>query len=184
MPQQRPSPESAQEASPMRVLIVMVAALAIAIAAQASPKSHQSLRAKVSEHRAATWYWQDTMFRPRAESAFHEQKTKSKRYLRWLAKHWYQRRKAAMKKATNPPNLSAWLCIHSHEGSWSDPNAPYYGGLQMDYSFQRTYGPKLLATKGTADNWTMWEQIWVAQRAYDSGRGFGPWPNTRRMCGV
>ena len=31
-----------------------------------------------------------------------------------------------------PPHYSAWLCIHGHEGSWTDPDAPYHGGLQMD----------------------------------------------------
>ena len=60
----------------------------------------------------------------------------------------------------------------------------YYGGLQMDISFQRTYGPELLRTKGTADRWTPYEQMWVAERAYRSGRGYYPWPNTARSCGL
>src|SRR6188472_2759271 len=53
-----------------------------------------------------------------------------------------------------PPHRSAWLCIHGYEGAWSDSGSPYYGGLQMDISFQASYGGILLATKGTADNWT------------------------------
>ena len=48
----------------------------------------------------------------------------------------------------------------------------------MDISFQRLYGAELLRRKGTADNWTPLEQIWVAEPAYRSGRGFYPWPNT------
>ena len=60
----------------------------------------------------------------------------------------------------------------------------YYGGLQMNMEFQRTYGAELLARKGTADRWTPLEQIWVAERAYRSGLGFQPWPNTARMCGL
>src|SRR4051812_14293335 len=42
-------------------------------------------------------------------------------------------------KLAPPPvigDLSAWLCIHSGEGSWTaNTGNGYYGGLQMDYSF-------------------------------------------------
>jgi len=78
----------------------------------------------------------------------------------------------------------AFLCIHRFEGSWRDPNPPYYGGLQMDYSFQRTYGREFLRAFGTADHWPPYLQIAVAMRAYLSGRGFYPWPNTARRCGL
>ena len=78
----------------------------------------------------------------------------------------------------------AWLCIHRYEGSWTDRGGPYYGGLQMDISFQQSYGWHLLRHKGTADHWTPLEQMWVAERAYRSGRGFYPWPNTARACGL
>ena len=61
---------------------------------------------------------------------------------------------------------------------------PYYGGLQMDISFQRMYGRDLLRRKGTAENWTPVEQMWVAERALRAGRGFYPWPNTARYCGL
>lgn len=84
-----------------------------------------------------------------------------------------------------PPHYNEWLCIHSHEGSWdANTGNGYYGGLQMDYDFMRTYGSGYLKIKGTANNWTPLEQMWVAERAYSSGRGFGPWPNTARMCGL
>ena len=86
--------------------------------------------------------------------------------------------------SSTPPHYSAWLCIHSHEGSWTDDGAPYYGGLQMDWSFMSSYGGHLLRAKGPANNWTPLEQMWVAERAYSSGRGFYPWPNTARMCGL
>jgi hypothetical protein len=82
------------------------------------------------------------------------------------------------------PLEKALLCIHSHEGSWTDPNAPFYGGLQMDMDFQETYGPEFLKTFGTADRWPVSVQIAVAIKAYVSGRGFGPWPRTSRMCGL
>ena len=78
---------------------------------------------------------------------------------------------------------SAFLCIHSHEGSWSDPNSPYWGGLQMDRDFMAAYGGPYYRYFGTADRWPASVQIAVAIHAYMS-RGFGPWPNTRRMCGL
>jgi hypothetical protein len=86
--------------------------------------------------------------------------------------------------AQNPPHRRQWLCIHRYEGAWTDPNPPYFGGLQMDYSFMATYGRHLLRTKGTANHWTPLEQMWVAERAHRAGRGFYPWPNTARYCGL
>jgi hypothetical protein len=100
------------------------------------------------------------------------------------ARAWSRRARRAKSEALHPPRLQAWLCIHSHEGRWDDPDAPDYCGLQMSIEFQRPYDPELLARKGTADNWTPLEQIWVAERAYRSGRGFHPWPSTARYCGL
>jgi hypothetical protein len=54
----------------------------------------------------------------------------------------------------------------------------------MDLSFQRAYAAGLLRRKGTADRWTPLEQMWTAERAHRSGRGFYPWPNTARYCGL
>jgi hypothetical protein len=84
----------------------------------------------------------------------------------------------------NPRDKGALMCIHRFEGSWTDPNAPFWGGLQMNLGFQSHYGGWLLRQKGTADHWTMWEQIWTAEKAIHSGRGFYPWPNTARYCGL
>jgi hypothetical protein len=97
---------------------------------------------------------------------------------------WKQVATDIRRRALNPPHKRQWLCIHRFEGAWNDPNPPYYGGLQMDLSFQRAYGSKLLATKGPANNWTPLEQMWVAERAHRAGRGFYPWPNTARYCGL
>lgn len=84
-----------------------------------------------------------------------------------------------------PPHYASWICIHGFEGSWTDPNSPYYGGLQMDLGFQGSYGPRLLRRKGTANHWTPMEQMWVAEyAAFYRGRGFHPWPNTARYCGL
>jgi hypothetical protein len=103
--------------------------------------------------------------------------------LRQLARRWQHRAHRVWWKAKHPPELQDWLCIHRFEGSWADSSGPYWGGLQMDLSFQETYGGWLLRHKGTADHWSPLEQIWVAVRASHS-RGFSPWPNTARDCGL
>jgi len=76
-------------------------------------------------------------------------------------------------------------CIHRFEGAWTaDTGNGYYGGLQMDLAFQRRYGAGYLRLWGTADRWPAWAQVVAAVRAYQSGRGFFPWPNTARACGL
>lgn len=77
----------------------------------------------------------------------------------------------------------SFLCIHSYEGAWNDPSAPYWGGLQMDVGFMRTYAPWALRIWGTADHWPIVVQMAAAIEAWTS-RGFGPWPNTSRACGL
>jgi hypothetical protein len=103
--------------------------------------------------------------------------------MRRLARRWRRREHHIWRRATHPPYFGGWLCIHQYEGSWTDPGSPYWGGLQMDLSFQATYGGWLLRHKGTADHWSPLEQIWVAVRA-SHARGFSPWPNTARYCGL
>jgi hypothetical protein len=63
-------------------------------------------------------------------------------------------------------------CIHRYEGSWRDSGDPYWGGLQMDRGFMAGYAPRYLLRRGFADHWSPLEQMWVAERAYRSGRGF------------
>lgn len=78
-----------------------------------------------------------------------------------------------------------FTCIHHYEGAWNaNTGNGYYGGLQMDIDFQNSYGAEFKRLWGTADNWPAWAQIQAARRAYDSGRGFNPWPNTARACGL
>lgn len=104
----------------------------------------------------------------------------------------WQRRSAsaALGVTLHEPGIPAWLhdsfqCIHRFEGAWtSNTGNGYYGGLQMDLEFQGLYGPEFLARWGTADNWPAWAQLQAAVRAYQSGRGFTPWPNTARFCGL
>lgn len=80
--------------------------------------------------------------------------------------------------------VRAFLCIHRFEGSWTDPGKPYFGGVQMSLGFARTYGAEFYEAWGTPDRWPSFVQITVAMRAHLSGRGFHPWPNTARYCGL
>lgn len=82
--------------------------------------------------------------------------------------------------------LSAWICIHNGEGAWNaNTGNGYYGGLQMDAGFQSTYGSDMIRKYGGyAHLWSPSDQMLVAERAHRSGRGFYPWPNTARECGL
>jgi hypothetical protein len=139
---------------------------------------------KIDRHQRATWYWQTVMGKPRTPSARSARASRAKAYRKWVLRVWTRRHVRARRQAMNPPHKTAWLCIRRYEGSWTDGGGPYYGGLQMDYGFMRTYGSFLLRRKGTADNWTPLEQMWVAERALRAGRGFYPWPNAARLCGL
>jgi len=132
----------------------------------------------IQQLRHETWYWQRVMgvrlTRELSSSAAVEQRLAA----------WRRLSANTRRRAQNPPHKREWLCIHHYEGAWRDPNPPYYGGLQMDVQFQRTYGGAIFRRKGTADHWTPLEQMWTAERAHRSGRGFYPWPNTARYCGL
>ena len=113
------------------------------------------------------------------------ERSESLAFQRWVLRSWRQKARKMRWRAHHPRRLEAWLCIHRHEGPWNaNTGNGYYGGLQMDLQFQRTYGADLLRRKGLAHRWGYLEQIWVAERAYRSGRGFYPWPNTARYCGL
>ncbi len=128
--------------------------------------------AEIVKFRAETWRWQKVMGKPLTVAH------------RLPAKVWRMMAAAAYKQALKPPHKRQWLCIHRYEGSWrAHTGNGYYGGLQMDIEFQRVYATWLLRQKGTADHWTPIEQMWVAERAQHN-RGFYPWPNTARICGL
>ena len=190
---------------PKRLLLPMLAALLICAAAAATlaaasglplkrahpaapktvrhPQSHRSKPrrhvnpALVRRLRSTAWRWQTVIGARHAQLAAPLHSPRALRYWRtqvrrvsWLAAH--------------PPHKRGWLCIHRYEGGWSDSGDPYWGGLQMDRGFMRTYAPRFLLRKGWADRWTALEQMWVAERAHRSGRGYYPWPNTARFCGL
>lgn len=77
--------------------------------------------------------------------------------------------------------VNAFLCIHSHEGTWaSNTGNGYYGGEQFGWSEWQTYGGRYAAR---ADLATPAQQI-AAAIAYWRVSGFTPWPRTAPMCGV
>ncbi len=187
------------------LLLVALAGLAVALSVAALPgldqaeanrtQTTQAQRAQrtrvlrqtlgqLIDARDETWRWQAVMSMPRTVYTGVAERSVSLRVRHRVLTLWSQRAVAARQRAQHPPRLNKWLCIHRYEGPWNDPNGPYYGGLQMDVTFQQAYGPALLRRKGTADHWTPLEQMWVAERAYRSGRGFNPWPNTARYCGL
>ena len=140
-------------------------------------------RRHIRHFRADTRHWLTVMHgRPPANNS-RSLAGRSFPRLRQLSRRWQRRAHRVWLQATHPPRLRDWLCIHRYEGSWADSGSPYWGGLQMDLSFQQTYGSWLLRHHGTADHWSPLEQIWAAERASRS-RGFSPWPNTARDCGV
>jgi hypothetical protein len=139
----------------------------------------RQMQRQIDRYRHETWRWQRTMGRSLTRSLKHAPADAFSKI-----EVWKQVATQTRRRAQNPPHKRQWLCIHRFEGSWTDPNPPYFGGLQMDLGFQRAYGRHLLAAKGTANNWTPLEQMWVAERAHRAGRGFYPWPNTARYCGL
>ena len=170
------------------VLALAIAALTHSGTADASTQRTAVLD-QVDDLRSATWRLQRLMGKPRTPTSYSERTTESDAYLVWVRDLWQKRLAVARERAANPPHRNGWLCIHRHErhpaqGWRTHTGNGYYGGLQMDITFQRAYGHELLRSKGTADRWTAVEQMWVAERAYRSGRGFYPWPNTARACGL
>jgi hypothetical protein len=164
--------------------IAALAFLLLPALAGASSRRESEIQ-QIERFRQTTWHWQTVMGVRRAPSDFSERRTNDAAYRHWVWRLWRDRANRIERLASNPPHKRQWLCIHRGEGPWkANTGNGYYGGLQMDLTFQRSYGPYLLRTKGTANRWTPYEQMWVAERAYRSGRGFYPWPNTARACGL
>lgn len=105
----------------------------------------------------------------------------------WLRVHrrtWHRWENYLAAPWLRGPIHDALVCIHTHEGAWNaETGNGYHGGLQMDSSFERTYGPEFYARYGDAGHWPVTDQLHAAYRATRT-RGFTPWPNTARMCGL
>jgi hypothetical protein len=181
----------------MRKLAV---ALLVVFFAPGTANAFPTWKAYHKEHRiqVRSVEWEVQWTRPLWESRMRNKVAKS--YHKW--KDQYESYLASLAPSTsilypssgslvkyNGDHLDLWLCIHSHEGPWTDPNPPYFGGLQMGYSFMEAYGGSLYAEKGTADHWTSDEQIGVAEAAwakngYYSGWLHSQWPVSSVMCGA
>ena len=169
--------------SPLALGLAGAGAASAAVASGSDPEVERLLEA-IGKHREATWHWQRVMRKERWTTTFLERRTADRERLAELRDVWKRRAERVRDRAKRPPHRAAWLCIHRHEGSWRDPRAPYWGGLQMSRQFQRAFGRYLLRLKGTANKWTPAEQMWTAVHAHRSGLGFHPWPNTARGCGL
>ncbi len=176
-------------------LFVLIGALSLGAGAFPQPNAATASSTRVAqmeqidEFRVETWRWQSLMRKPRTPTSYRERRSDDEKSVERIRDLWQARARTAQYQAKHPPHRGAWLCIHRYERNptqgWSTRTGNgYYGGLQMDINFQRAYGPELLRRKGTADRWTPVEQMWVAERAHRSGRGFYPWPNTARYCGL
>jgi hypothetical protein len=115
--------------------------------------------------RRSVWRWQATMGLARTQRAAGPSTLRTLLAWRRIARRAYLH-------YIHPPHQRDWLCIHRYEGSWSDSGDPYWGGLQMDRGFMEGYAPHDLLRRGWANHWSPLEQMWVAERAYHSGRGF------------
>ena len=131
----------------------------------------------IRRYRAETWRWQALTGSVRTRRSITPN-------TRGVLHFWVHAAGRAYAKAIHPPHKGAWLCIHRYEGSWRDSGDPYWGGLQMARRFMAGYAPRYLLRRGFANRWSPLEQMWVAERAYRSGRGFYAWPNTARYCGL
>ncbi len=115
----------------------------------------------------------------------------SRTYRLWSERRYWLKKDRMARHLPSGPRAFVrwdnWMCIHSHEGGWTmTPPAsggPYWGGLQMDRDFMNTYGPEYVRMWGYASNWPPFVQVLVAERAFRT-RGYNPWPQTARMCGL
>lgn len=168
----------------LTLTVALLVALGGAAGQTAQANNAVVVNSRIQNYISQTWHMQIVMGGRTTPTNYSFMRTHSNAYRTWVLKYWQKTYRSTYGRFQYPPYASALSCIHNYEGSWTDGGAPYYGGLQMDFGFMATYGGYLLKTKGTADHWTPLEQEWVAARAVNSGRGFYPWPNTARMCGL
>lgn len=89
---------------------------------------------------------------------------------RWRLKH------PAAEREHRLFTLFATVASCESGGRWSiSTGNGYYGGLQMDRTFAKTYDRWAYYNLGTPNNWSRERQIKAAIRAYRT-RGLGPWP--------
>ena len=94
--------------------------------------------------------------------------------------------RALTQRSSSGPHrvIAGLLCIHRYEGSWTaDTGNGYFGGLQMDAAFERTYGREFVRAFGHANHWPRSLQLAVGAKGY-LARGWQPWPVSSRLCGL
>jgi hypothetical protein len=175
-------------ASAMLFLLCVSAALGAQQRVKSVKRSGQAaalhyLEGRLHNAEQQTWYWQHLTGSARTDTAGRTLSAMAVGDLQHTLAVWERRARKAHRLAQHPPHMQQWMCIHHYEGAWNDVGGPYWGGLQMSLTFQQRYGAWLYRWKGTADHWTPLEQIWTAEKAQES-RGFWPWPNTARLCGL
>jgi hypothetical protein len=99
---------------------------------------------------------------------------------------WHRRsHRYKLRLIKRAPVYAALACIHSYEGAWDAYSSagPYYGGYQMDPTFEATYGPGYVQLWGDASSWPAAMQT---AAAYHATRvvGYTPWPNSAALCGL
>ena len=146
---------------------------------------------QIADYRAETWRWQALMSKPSTPTLFTERRSRGRRIPALGARALAAPRRARPSASRRTRRTGAqWLCIHRYE---RHPGAGL-GDTHRQRLLRRPADGHLAssaptaasccARKGTANRWTATEQMWVAERAYRSGRGFYPWPNTARNCGL
>jgi hypothetical protein len=176
----------------IRCLTILSLALFFCSAPAHAARQHVStaqlhrLRGGVAWQRTTAWRSQDRAYEARTRTVYAERHTRSPAYIRWIAQHWKHIRAEANAKAARLarliPHRGLWLCIHRGEGAWNDPNAPFYGGLQMT----SPWGTGVYYVE-RADWLSPWEQMRKAELGYiASGHSIswlrGQWPNTSPPC--
>jgi hypothetical protein len=161
-----------------RVITAAAVAFGVLFAAETATAHHdiprQAVLAKV---------YPDLLERTKAETPFRWSRFMARAESRWRATHPAAERRH-LELARRSAREAMWLRVASCESgdgkgaiNWDvNTGNGYYGGLQMDRTFQQTYDPDAYATLGTANNWPAWRQMRAADRAYES-RGLAPWPN-------
>jgi hypothetical protein len=172
-------------------IATLAAASGVPVKRAAKPARHLKLQAKAKPRRhvnaanaALVWRLRSTTRRWETVIGLRHAQSAAPLDSPRALSYWRHQVRRVSWLAAHPPHKRGWLCIHRFEGGWSDSGDPYWGGLQMDRGFMSTYAPRFLLRKGWANRWTPLEQMWVAERAHRSGRGYGPWPNTARSCGL
>ena len=138
----------------------------------------------IKRYQRATWQWQRLMGVPKTPNRKRYLRIRDREFRHYVLHQWRRRAIRARHRAHNPPHERQWRCLQRQEGHWRDGWDPYWGGLQMDRNFMLAYAPRHLLRRGWANRWTPIEQMWVAERAFRAGRGFYPWPNAARICGL